>query len=171
MSDMLDDIFGDNFDVEGAAASSSGGEFSLVPEGWHNVEIVRAERKPTNAGDGTGINIGFKTRNNRWLWRYFYVHTTDPSKSSGAENGRADFAKMVHEGMGLRKMPKSLALLEGQELAVKVAHKMDDYRQEKAEKIVAFGKFDPSLETLSGSKSIAQNVAANSAGFDDDVPF
>lgn len=143
MSWLTDD---DNWNAEDAADDAGDGEFSAIPDGEYEAEVISAEEREIDSANGTGVAVnvqfairGDKYANRRVFERYNVLYKTKHDSKEAREKaataqriGRGQFGALC-VALGISKRPGSYDELVGKFCRIKVGHEV--YRGEKKNRV------------------------------------
>lgn len=145
------------FDVNSLPQSDS--NYELVPAGWYNATITKAEIKPTKAGTGQYIAIRYDITGPSHQGRVVFGNLNIKNPNPKAEEiGRQQLGDVMR-AIGLARVTDTDQLISGS-LQIKVAIKESDGQYEASNEIKGFKAINGSQPPM---PQATQSPAAQSA--------
>jgi len=151
-------FLGETFSTDDLPVSDR--SFDLIPEGWYNVSITKADLGPTKAGTGTKIDIRYDITGPTHEGRVIFGSINIRNQSPKAElRGREQLGEIMR-AIGLAKVEDTDQLIGGQmQIKVKIRNPSD---QDKANGYVNDKNEVSDWKTLNGSTPIPSNRTSSS---------
>lgn len=135
-----------------------GNSYDLVPAGWYNVNITKAEIKSTKAGNGQYIAVRYDITGPTHQGRVVFGNVNIKNPNSQAENiGRQQLGEIMR-AIGLTRVTDTDQLIGGS-LHIKVSIKEADGQYEASNEVKGFKAINGSPATMPNSGVIAAHVA------------
>lgn len=144
------------FDVNSLPQSDN--NYELVPAGWYNATITKAEIKPTKAGTGQYIAIRYDITGPSHQGRVVFGNLNIKNPNPKAEEiGRQQLGDVMR-AIGLTRVTDTDQLISGS-LQIKVSVKESDGQYEASNEIKGFKAINGSQPPMPNNGVLAAHVA------------